>query len=88
MRAKTLVIGAAAILFVGASAPALARHAQKVSRTGVDHVLSAEPATPLESRTVLAAQAKLAFGLVRRLEQTNTGAENNIVVSPASIAAV
>ena len=31
MRAKTLLIGAAAILLVGASAPALARDAQKVS---------------------------------------------------------
>jgi serine protease inhibitor len=88
MRAKTLVIGAAAILLVGASAPALARDSQKVSQTGVDHVLSAEPAAPLEPRTALAAQAKLAFGLVRRLEQANSGAENNIVVSPASIAAV
>src|SRR5262249_36863962 len=88
MRAKTLLIGAAAILVVGASAPALARDAQKVSQTGVDHVLSAEPAAPLEPRTALAAQAKLAFGLVRRLEQANSGAENNIVVSPASIAAV
>src|SRR5262249_35786846 len=88
MRAKTMVIGAAAILLVGASAPALARDTQKVSHTGVDHVLSAEPAAPLEPRTALAAQAKLAFGLVRRLEQANSGAENNIVVSPASIAAV
>jgi serpin B len=88
MRAKTLLIGAAAILLVGASAPALARDAQKVSQTGVDHVLSAEPAAPLEPRTALAAQAKLAFGLVRRLEQANSGAENNIVVSPASLAAV
>lgn len=88
MRAKTLLIGAAAILLVGASAPALARDAQKVSQTGVDHVLSAEPAAPLEPRTALAAQAKLAFGLVRRLERANSGAENNIVVSPASIATV
>ena len=88
MRAKTLLVSAAAILLVGASASALARGTQKVSRTGVDHVLSAEPAAPLEPRTALAAQAKLAFGLVRRLEQANSGAENNIVVSPASIAAV
>src|SRR5262245_66582569 len=88
MRAKTLVISAAAILLVGASAPALARDTQKVSHTGVDHALSAEPAAPLDPRTILAAQAKLAFGLVRRLEQANSGAENNFVVSPASIAAV
>src|SRR5262245_21991385 len=88
MRAKTLLISAAVILLVGASAPALARDTQKVSHTGVDHVLSAEPAAPLEPRTALTAQAKLAFGLVRRLEQANSGAENNIVVSPASIAAV
>jgi hypothetical protein len=88
MRAKTLLVGAAAILLVGASAPALARDAQKVSQTGVDHVPSAEPAAPLEPRTALAAQAKLAFGLVRRLEQASSGAENNIAVAPASIAAV
>ena len=88
MRAQTLLMGVAAILLVGASAPALARDAQKVSQTGVDNVLSAEPAAPLEPRTALAAQAKLAFGLVRRLEQANSGAENNIVVSPASIATV
>jgi hypothetical protein len=83
MRAKTLVIGAAAILLVGASAPAPARDAQKASQTGIDHVLLAEPAAPLEPRTALAAQAKLAFGLVRRLEQANSSAENNIVVSPS-----
>src|SRR5262245_51055580 len=88
MRTKTLLVGAAAILLVGASAPALARDVQKVSQTVVDHVLSAEPAAPLEPRTALAAQAKLAFGLVRRLEQASSGAENNIAVAPASIAAV
>ncbi len=88
MRAKTLLVGAAAILLVVASAPALARDVQKVSQTGVDHVLSAEPAAPLEPRFALAAQTKLAFGLVRRLEHASSGAENNIVVSPASIAAV
>ena len=50
MRAKTLLISTGAILLVGASAPALARDTQKVSHTGVDHVLSAEPVAPLEAR--------------------------------------
>jgi serine protease inhibitor len=90
MRAKTLLFATAAMLLAGASIPASAHDAktQRVSQNAADYALSAEPLAPLEPRTALAAQAKLAFGLVRRLEQAKNATENNIVVSPASLAAV
>lgn len=43
-------------------------------------------AVPLDPSRLLASQTRLAFGLVRQLEQSNP--RDNIVVSPASLAAV
>jgi serpin B len=79
--------GLAILLLVAgcAAAPALATETAKVSRTGSDATLSTELVSPLEPQAVLTAQAKLAFGLVRRLDQ---GKDENVVVSPASLAAV
>jgi serine protease inhibitor len=89
MRAIAVLIGAAAVLSIGASIPSLAQSSKdrEVSQSNSGRTLSAATASPLESGYALAAQVRLASGLLRRLEQTKGHAEN-IVVSPASLAAV
>jgi serpin B len=69
-----------AMLLAGAAVPASGQE------TRTDPMLSAE-AAPLALRDALAAQSKLAFGLIRRLDQGDSRTEN-IMVSPASLAAV
>jgi serine protease inhibitor len=86
MPTTAIRIGLATLLLSAGllASPALATQTQKPG-AGSDPALAIEAVSPLEPRAVLAAQAKLAFGLVGRLEQ-DPG--ENIVVSPASLAAV
>ncbi len=84
MNAK--LIAAAAILVLGSSSIAPAQEIRAATRNDT-RALTGEPGPALDAQTALKAQSRLAFGLITRLAGTD-GAPTNIVVSPASVAAV
>ena len=83
MHARILV--AAALLLIGSTLAAPAQEVQKPARSAADAPFS--EAAPLEPNVALAAQSRLASGLIRRLARGERAPEN-IVISPASLAAV
>src|SRR5437016_5871476 len=83
MRAGRLA--AAAALLLGTICAAPAQEPRKPASGGADAVFS-EP-SPLEPRAALAAQSRLALGLVGRVARGDRPPDN-VVVSPASLAAV